>query len=261
MKIGIIGAGNLGSSLARGFLKSGAIDTNDLKISDIDEKKLNALASLGMKTTTDNKQLVEDSDVVFIAVKPGMMDSVLKETKNVSSNRLFVSVAAGVSTEFIEKRTKARVIRVMPNICGEVAEMASCYSLGRTAIPEDGELIEQLLNSIGTAFKVDEDLMETVTGLSGSGPAYFYFFMKGLQNAGVELGLPSDIALKLVAQTAKGAGEMAMIHGDLEKLIKNVCTPGGTTIEGIKMLEKGKVEESVGEAVKAATKRARELLR
>jgi pyrroline-5-carboxylate reductase len=262
MKVGIIGGGNLGSSLARGFLKSGALKTNEIIISDSDEEKLRELKKLGIQTTGDNKKLVKDCDTVFIAVKPDIVEFVLKEVEELSKGRLFISVAAGVSTKFIEARTGARVVRVMPNICGAVAEMASCFSLGRRATSEDEKVVERLLSSLGATFKVDEKLMDAVTGLSGSGPAYFYLFIKALQEAGVKLGLSSEVALKLAAQTAKGAGEMVLRTGaSPDDLIRQVCTPKGTTIEGIKVLENRKVAEAIKEAVKAAAKRARELSR
>jgi pyrroline-5-carboxylate reductase len=260
MKIGIIGGGNLGSSLARGLLKSGALKAKEIIVSDPDERKLKELENLGIKTTTDNRKLVKDCDVVFIAIKHGIMEAVLKEVEDISKDKLFVSMAAGVPIKFIEGHTKARIIRVMPNICGAVAEMASCFSFGRRATPNDGELVERLLGSMGATFKVEENLIDAVTGVSGSGPAYFYLFIKALQEVGVELGLSSEVALKLAAQTAKGAGGMLLATGvSPDDLIKQVCTPKGTTIEAIKVLENRKVAEAIKDAVKADVKRAKEL--
>lgn len=262
MKVGFIGCGNLGSSLIKGLLNTGALRAEELVASDVSDEKLGKLGKFGIETTTDSKKLVEHCDVIFIAVKPDVVESVLEETKESSKGKLFVSVAAGVSTKFIEARTRARVIRVMPNICGLVGEMASCFSLGTRASREDEELIEKLLAGMGMTFKVDEKLMNVVTGLSGSGPAYFYFIVQALQEAGVELGLSSEIALKLAAQTAKGAAEVILREGKtLEELTGMVCTPKGTTIEGIKVLEGRKVAGALRDAVKAAAKRAKELSR
>jgi len=262
MKVGFIGCGNLGSSLIKGLLNAGALRAEELVASDVSDEKLGELGKFGIETTTDSKKLVEHCDVIFIAVKPDIVESVLEETKKLSNGKLFVSVAAGVSTKFIEARTRARVIRVMPNICGLVGEMASCFSLGTRASGEDEELIEKLLADMGMTFKVDEKLMNVVTGLSGSGPAYFYFIVQALQEAGVELGLSSEIALKLAAQTAKGAGEVILREGKtLEELTGMVCTPKGTTIEGLKVLEKRKVADALRDAVKAAARRAKELSR
>ncbi len=262
MKVGFIGCGNLGSSLIKGILNAGALQAEEIVASDVSDEKLKELGKFGIETTTDNKKLVEHCDVIFIAVKPDIVESVLEETKEFSEGKLFVSVAAGVSTKFIEARTGARVIRVMPNICGLVGRMASCFSLGTRALREDGKLVEKLLAGMGTTFKVDEKLMNAVTGLSGSGPAYFYFIVQALQEAGVELGLSSEVALKLAAQTAKGAGEVILREGKtLEELIEMVCTPKGTTVEGLKVLEERKVADALRDAVKAAARRAKELSR
>jgi len=253
MKVGFIGCG---------ILNAGALQAEELVASDVSDEKLGELGKFGIETTTDNKKLVEHCDVIFIAVKPDIVESVLEGTKEFSGDKLFVSVAAGVSTKFVEARTRARVIRVMPNICGLVGEMTSCFSLGTGTSREDEELAERLLSAIGTTFKVDEKLMDAVTGLSGSGPAYFYFIVQALQEAGVELGLSKEIALKLAAQTAKGAGEVILREGKkLEELTGMVCTPKGTTIEGLKVLEERKVADALRDAVKAAARRAKELSR
>ena len=262
MKVGIIGCGNLGSSLIKGLLNVEALRSEEIMASDLREEKLSEFKKLGTATTTDNKKLVKLCETIFIAVKPDVVESVLNETREFSENKLFVSVAAGVSTKFIEARTKARVVRAMPNLCGAVGEMASCFSPGSRASREDEELVQNLLGSVGLTFKIDEKLMDAVTGLSGSGPAYFYFIMQALQEAGVELGISSEVALKLAAQTAKGAGE-TILRGEKtpQELTKQVCTPKGTTIEGLKVLEKRKVADALKDAVKAAARRAKELSR
>ena len=262
MKIGVIGCGNLGSSLVKGLLETKVLRAEEMIVSDIREENLTKLKNLGIETTSDNQKLVKRCDAVLIAVKPDIVESVLKKTEEVSEGKLFISVAAGVSTKFIEAMTRARVIRVIPNICGLVGEMASCFSLGTRASREDEELVEKLLAGVGTTFKVDEKLMDAVTGLSGSGPAYFYFIVKALQEAGIELGLSSEVALKLAAQTAKGAGE-TILRGEKtpEELMKMVCTPRGTAIEGLKVLEDQKVADALKNAVKAASRRAKELSR
>lgn len=262
MKIGVIGCGNLGGSLIKGFLKTGVVQPADILVSDLSEQRIKEVKRLGVQIAVDNRELVKGSDLIFIAVKPDIVELVLREIEKVSNDKLFVSVAAGVSTKFIEAKTKARVVRVMPNICGSVAEMASCFSLGKRATREDEKTLEKLLGNVGLTFKVDEELMDAVTGLSGSGPAYFYLIIKALQEAGVELGLSSEIALKLAAQTAKGAGEIILGTGEKpDDLIKMVCTPKGTTIEGIKVLEERKVADAIKAAVKASAKRAKELSR
>jgi pyrroline-5-carboxylate reductase len=258
MKIGIIGCGNLGGSLLKGLLKAGAVKADKIIAADVDGKKLEPLRKLGVETTSDNKKAA-DADVILIAVKPGLVGEALDELK-LSDDKLLISLSAGVTIKTLEGHTDARVIRVMPNICGLVAEMASCYSLGTKASKSDEEVVNKLLGSLGVTFNVEEGLMDAVTGLSGSGPAYFYTFIKALKEEGVRLGLPEDVALKLAAQTAKGAGETALSSGkDLGELTDMVCSPKGTTIEGLKVLENEKVAEALKNAMRAAVKRSREL--
>jgi pyrroline-5-carboxylate reductase len=261
MNIGLIGCANLGSSLLKGLLNAGTVKAGEVVVADIDEKKLGPLRKLSAETTKDNKKAAE-ADIIFIAVKPSLVGEILGEIREVSKGKLIVSVAAGVSTKFIEDRTDARVIRVMPNICALAVEMASCFCPGAKASREDEELVERLLDSLGTTFKVGEEMMDAVTGLSGSGPAYFYLAIKALKEAGIELGLSEDVALKLAAQTAKGAGEMVLRSGkSLDELTDMVCSPKGTTIEGLKVLKGRKVPEAFEEAAKAAVKRSKELSR
>lgn len=246
----------------KGFLRANSLKADEIIASDLDEGKLKELKGLGIEVTDDNKRVAERSDVIFIAVKPDIVGKVFDEIREFSGGKLLISVAAGVSTKSIEKRTDARVIRIMPNICSLVAEMASCFSLGSKASAKDREFVKRLLSSVGTTFEVEEGMMDAVTGLSGSGPAYFYLVIKALQEAGVELGMSKDVAFKLAAQTAKGAGKMALRSGkDLEELTRMVCSPKGTTIEGLKVLEKREVSKAFKDAVKAAAKRAKELSR
>lgn len=261
MKIGVIGCGNLGTSLIKGFLESGKAKPEEIIGSDPDEKKLKELEGLGIKITTDNGEAIEESDVTLIAVKPSLVDEVLSELE-ASRKKLIVSVAAGISTDFLEKHTDARVIRVMPNICGRVGEMASCYTLGSSATRDDEEIVRGLLSDLGVTFKIDEELMDVATGLSGSGPAFVFLMIQGLRDAGVELGLSEEVALKLAAQTVKGSGEMTLDSGEsLEELINMVSSPKGTTIEGVKVLKDQKTRQAFKEAVHAAVKRSKELSR
>ncbi|MEW6592744.1 MAG: pyrroline-5-carboxylate reductase [Candidatus Hadarchaeota archaeon] len=261
MKVGFIGAGKMGISLLKGMLKSIALEPSQVAVSETDPKKLDAVRALGIKAVRGNEALVKISDVVFISVKPKDVEAVLRETKTVSRGKLFISIAAGVSTRFIEERTYARVIRIMPNIAGSIGEMASCYCLGGCARASDGRLVERLLGSIGIAFKVKEPLMDAVTGLSGSGPAYVAHLIKAMAEAGEELGLHGAISLALASQTVKGAADLISMGMTPDELIQLVCTPKGTTIEGMKVLEERKVAEAIKKAVKASAARARELSR
>ena len=260
MRVGVLGAGKMGLSLAKGFLESGVLKPRQVTVSDVDKGELDAARVMGLGTTLDNVELVRAADVVIIAVKPKDVGAILEETKKASRGKLFVSMAAGRSTEFIESTTLARVVRVMPNICGAVGEMASCFSLGKRATRSDQKLVERLLGSVGVTFNVEERLMDAVTGVSGSGPAYFAYIIKAMAEAGEEMGLPKKISLALAAQTAKGTGKLLKSEAP-DELIQKVCTPRGTTIEGMKVLEERGVAEAVKDAAKASAKRAKELSR
>ncbi len=259
MKITIIGCGNLGESFLTGLIRSKTFNPAEITASDLDEEKLEKIRELEVKTTTDNKKAVEGSKVVFVAVKPSIVGKVI-ENLELTEDKLLISLAAGVSTDFLGKHTNARVVRVMPNICGRVAEMASGYTLGKNATEEDEKLVNEILSKMGETLKVNEDLMDIITGLSGSGPAYIFLVIKAMKDAGVENGLSESESTRLAAQTVKGSSELVLESKEnLEDLIDMVCSPKGTTIEGVKVLEDGKVEENIKKAVKAAKKRSKEL--
>lgn len=261
MKISVIGCGNLGESFIEGLLKSKSVEASEITASDPDETKLKELEKLGVATDIDNKKAAKESDTIFLAVKPGLVGEVLDELE-LTEDKLLVSLAAGVSTGFLEDHTKARVIRVMPNICGSVSEMASAYVPGKNATEEDEKLVENILGQMGKTQKVDESLMDAVTGLSGSGPAYIFLLIEALKEVGEELGLSEGEALNLAAQTVRGSGELVMDSDkSLEELVDMVCSPKGTTIEGVKVLKDREVQDAFKEAVRAASKRSKELSR
>jgi len=261
MKVGFIGAGRMGSALVRSFIDAGALKARDIVASDKDESKLRALANLGVTTTSNNREIAKKAEIIFLAVKPVEVPNVLDEIKDFVGEKLVVSIAAGITTKFIEgKLGKVRVVRVMPNMPCAVGEGATAYCLGKNAGKKDGEAVKKLFSSVGIAVELDEGLVDAATGLSGSGPAYFYLIIKALTDAGVKEGLPKDVAEKLAAQTAKGAGAMVLKGGKTpDELIDMVRSPGGTTAEGLKVMEERRVVEAMIEAVKAATKKAREL--
>ena len=260
--IGVIGFGRMGGALIKALLEAKISRMEQLIVSDSDAKRLKEAGALGIEVAKDNCEVARRSDILVIAVKPKDVDGVLKEIGDCVSGKLVVSIAAGVTTRFIEKRlrSKARVIRVMPNIACLMRQAASVYCLGRNATADDGKLVGKLFGGVGLAIQLPEELIDAVTGLSGSGPAFFFLAMKALAEAGVEEGIPKESAAKLAAQTAKGAGEMALRMGlSLDELIGMVASPGGTTERGLEALKNGKVAESFKEALKAATKRSREL--
>ncbi len=202
-------------------------------------------------------------NVLVLAVKPDQVAGVLAEQRgNFTNEHLLISIAAGVTVAKMEAALPAgaRVIRVMPNTPALVGEAAAAFALGKSATAADGELAKKLLSAVGIAFPVKETLLDAVTGLSGSGPAYVYQFIEALSDGGVATGLPRDIATKLAAQTVLGAAKMVLETGQHPGALKDqVTSPGGTTIEGLHELEKGKLRATVMSAVRAATEKSKKL--
>jgi pyrroline-5-carboxylate reductase len=258
VRVGFIGVGRMGAALLTGFLTKGLLSPMDVRAYD---KNLAALKSLNVTAEFSSFEVVEKSEAVFICVKPKDMDDVLDEIKDIAGSRLIISIVAGATLGTIESRLKeARVVRVMPNTPAMLYEMAAAYCLGSRATDEDDMFVGSLLNSVGVAYRVEEELMDAVTGLSGSGPAYVYYLIKAFVEAGVKEGLTEESALNLTLQTFRGATDMVISTGrSLDELIDEVRSPGGTTVEGLKALDECDVAGAVASAVKAAAKRSREL--
>lgn len=264
LSIGFLGAGKMATALAKGFLNAGLLDAGNLVASDPFAPAREAFErETGATVTEDNRVVLEKSRVIILAVKPGQVADMLREVQDtVSADHLFISIAAGVTTAKIESAlpTGARVIRVMPNTPALVGESASGYARGREATSADSELAGRLLGAVGVAFEVGEPLLDAVTGLSGSGPAYVYQIIEALSDGGVAAGLPRDTATKLAAQTLLGGARMVLETGIHPGQLKDMVTsPGGTTIEGIHALEQGGLRATLMNAVRAASDKSRQL--
>ena len=230
--------------------------------SDKNEKNLtNIKNQFKIKTTTNNNEAVKSSDIVFICVKPQDIDNVLYEIKGVVKNQLIVSIAAGIKIKHIEIILEnKRVIRVMPNINCLVGAAASGFSAGKYATKEDINVISKILNSAGVAFLLKEELLDVVGAISGSGPAFFAYFIKAFEESGVKNGLPKDIASKLSLQTALGTGKLLKEKNiSVDELIKMVASKKGITIEGLKVLKRHKVKNILIKTINAAIRRSKEL--
>src|SRR6266550_6636430 len=253
-KIGIIGAGKIGSAIVRGIISAGLVTKDQVMASDLSDALRQSIAKdLGIEVTPDNGKVCDFADSVILAVKPQIVDSVLKEVaKKLGKAKLLVSVAAGVPLSRLEANLTqgARVVRVMPNIPCVVGAGASGYAGGAHATAADLEKIGAILNSFGIGVTVEEKYLDAVTGLSGSGPAYVFLFMEALADGGVQMGLTRDVALKLAMQTVYGAARMA-IDGNkhLAELKDEVTSPGGTTIAGLYALEQKGFRGTVMDAV------------
>ncbi|TFG92889.1 MAG: pyrroline-5-carboxylate reductase [Syntrophobacterales bacterium] len=262
-KICVIGAGNMGEALAGGIIVSGLARAEDITVHDIRKERLDHFRdTLHVGVSEDLGSAVEGSATVILAVKPQNMEEVLKSMVDAAAGRLIISIAAGVTLGFLEERLgkEARVIRVMPNTPALIGEGAAALAGGRNTTESDIATARRIFDSVGMTVVVEEKLIDAVTGLSGSGPAYGFSIIDALAQAGVSQGLEADTALKLAAQTMLGAAKLCL-RGDRTpaQLTDMVASPGGTTIEGIKALRAGKIEETLAAAVEAATRRSKEL--
>jgi pyrroline-5-carboxylate reductase len=263
-KIGFVGAGQMATALAKGFVRAELTGGDLLLAADpVAEMAARFAEATGASVANDNLELVERADVVFLAVKPQVMRSVLEEIgPALTSEKLVVSIAAGVPIKKMAAALggQARLVRVMPNTPCLVGRGACGFCLGPGATEPDAALVESLLSSVGIAYRVPEQLIDTVTGLSGSGPAFVYTIIEALSDGGVRMGLPRNIATALAAQTVAGAAEMVLSTGEHTGTLKDrVTSPGGTTIAGIQVLEEGGLRAALMGAVEAATQRSREL--
>jgi len=264
-KIGIIGAGQMGEALIRGMLKCKVISSEQISTSDKNKKRLEEIRKkYRIRAYTDNSRMAEGSDILILSVKPRDMVDVLTGISSALRERtLLISIAAGVRVKLIHNvlGRQARVIRIMPNIAVLAGQGISALFFGPGADKEDEAVALQIFGSVGkTVLLKDEALMDAVTGLSGSGPAYIFLILEALSDAGVRMGLGREAATSMAIQTALGSAILALTTGkSLSELKEMVTSPGGTTLEGLKELEKRGVRAAFMEAVEAATLRARKL--
>jgi len=253
----------MGEALAAGIISSGLVQPGDITIHDIvDEKLVSFRKKYNVNVSDDISGTVETSDIVILAVKPHHMEEVLANIARSAGDCLFISVAAGLPLGFIEEHLGGapRAVRVMPNTPALIGEGATALAAGTNATEDDIETARRIFDSVGITVVVEEDLIDAVTGLSGSGPAYGFIIIDALAKAGAKEGLEESTALKLAAQTMLGAARLCLA-GDKtpDQLTDMVTSPGGTTIEGIKALKAGKISEILAAAVEAATRRSKEL--
>ncbi len=263
--VGFVGAGNMATALIKGLLAAGVHTPDEIVASDIDGTKLAGLRRrFKIATSADNLMLVRRSRVVVLAVKPQIIDGVLAQLRPaVTPRKLFVSIAAGVSTGRLEQGlgSDARVLRVMPNTPALLGQGMSVLVRGRHASLRDERTGSRLLRAVGDVVAVSEErLLDPVTGLSGSGPAYVYLFAEGLIAGGIAAGLAPDLATRLAYQTLAGAAAMLRETGETPEALRAMVTsPGGTTFAGLGVLQERGFRDALVAAVVAATRRAEEL--
>lgn len=264
-KLTLLGAGKLGEALISGLIKNSPLKKEDIRLTVGRQESCERVKTkLDMEPTLDNKSAVSGADIIVIAVKPQKMDTILDEiSEAVNENQLIVSVAASISTSFINKRLKCKspVVRAMPNTPMILGAGMTGLCGGEYARKEHLELAEQIFNCVGKSVFLDESLMDGVTALSASGPAYLYVVIESLAEAGVKLGIPRDTSTLLAAQTMYGASKMVLESKAHPALLKDmVTTPAGCTIDGLLELEEGKLRVTMIKAVVTAAKRASELV-
>jgi pyrroline-5-carboxylate reductase len=264
IKVGFLGAGNMAEAVIRGLIRANALPVENILASDNREDRLSQLASeLSIRIFDDNAALVDEADIIVLAVKPQILPDVLVETSHrVTEHKLLISMAAGVTIDEIAERVKfnTRIVRTMPNICALVGEAATALSAGAHVREGDVGYAKTIFGVAGLVIDIDESLMDAVTGLSGSGPAYLFLIIDALADAGVKVGLTRDDALKLAAQTVKGSADMLLKTREHPGRLKDMVTsPGGTAIAGVATLEAGGLRTTLINAVEAATRRAKEL--
>ena len=264
LTIGFLGSGKMATALAKGIISAGLVKPARIRASDPVPAAQKAFSQeTGASISDHNLNVVRFANVLILAVKPVNIVPLLEEIRPaITPGHLLISIAAGIPIAKLEDALPAgtRVVRVMPNTPALVGASASAYALGKSATPADDALTQKLLSAVGVAFQVKEYLLDAVTGLSGSGPAYVYLMIEALSDGGVAAGLPRDVATRLAAQTVFGSAKMVLETGQHPAALKDmVASPGGTTVEGLHELEKGGLRGILMNAVRAAAEKSRKL--
>ncbi len=265
--IAIVGLGKIGGTLASGLIRNRVVPKENVQGSTAHEETAReARERYGIVVTTDNAALVQGKDIIILAVKPQNMPRVLEEIQgHVTPEQLVITLAAAITTHFVEDNLNGAisVVRAMPNTPCLVSQGMTVLCPGRYATPEHVEMAKQIFSAVGQVAVIDnEELMDAVTGLSGSGPAYCYIMIESLAEGGVKVGLPRELATLLAAQTMLGAAQMVLETGEHPAKLKDaVTTPAGTTVDGLLELEAGGVRVSLIKAVDRATQKSKELSR
>lgn len=267
-KIGLIGCGNMGQAMLYGLISSGRANVDNLMCSDISPDKISDISNKypGIRVTNNNREVIRQSDIIILSVKPQDIEKLLLEVRGeLSEDKLLISVAAGITTSFVENilGKKIPVIRCMPNICATVRKSVSAIIAGRHVADEHLLIAKGIFESVGKVIEVKrEELMDIVTAVSGAGPAYIFYFVESLIDAAKQLGLDFETAKNLVYQTLSGASEMlANSNNGADVLRLKVTSPKGVTEQAIKYWDESNFKQIVVEALKKAKIRAEELKR
>jgi pyrroline-5-carboxylate reductase len=267
IRVGVIGVGKMGEAIVKGLLASRRFRPADVRVADKDTARSGYVSeTYGVAAEASNRDLVKKVDVCVLAVKPQDIETAIEGIRGVVPKQcLIVSIVAGITTGWLQDRLGqgTKVVRAMPNAAALVGMAATGLVCGAEVTPKDAERARSIFDCLGTTILVrDEDHLNVITGLSGSGPAYVFLLLEALVDAGVYLGLSREVSVALCAKTLQGAAEMAVRLETPVPLLKEMVTsPGGTTMAGLRVLEEGKFRGTVLAAVEAATRRSRELAR
>lgn len=261
-KIGFIGCGNMGGAILSGALESGVLPRENVNVYDIHPAVLQQLSPQGVHIASSNKEVCVKSDLIILCTKPQQAEEALASCGDKLSNKGLVSIAAGVTTERLQNMTKGtpRILRTMPNTPAMVFEAATALCSNTTLTADESQSVVELFSSIGVVEWIPEQLIDTVCGLSGGGPAYVAMFIESLADGGVKNGLSRETAYRLAAQTCMGSAKMILETGIHPGALKDMVTsPGGTTIEGIGVLEKGGLRHAIIDCITVATAKSSQL--
>ena len=263
LKVGFIGAGNMGSAIMKGILNSELSQNMEVSAVDPDSEKLQKLAESGVNACASGLEVMQNCKYVFLAVKPQMFEQVLDQIKDgTTEETVFVSIAAGITAEYIRSKTlpNAKVILVMPNTPLLLGVGASALAKAEPTTEEEFNTVCSIFNACGISAQLPENKMKEIIAINGSSPAFIYLFAKAFIDYAQKEGIAQEVSLPLFAQSLIGSAKMLTDSGySVEELIKMVSSPGGTTLAGLDELYQGKLEETVDKACTACTKRAYEL--
>jgi pyrroline-5-carboxylate reductase len=262
-KLCVIGLGKMGSTLVKGLIQTKTLKREQIIGTDLFEYDSERNSNYcDIKTISDNAKAVKESDIVLLAVKPQVIDKVLEEISPFCEDKIVISIAAGVSLRHLDKAlpTSSKIIRAMPNTPILVGEGVIAISKKKNVHENDLRTVKEILESVGKVYLVEEDIMDAITALSGSGPAYVYMMIEALSDGGVLMGLPRELSTEFAARTLLGAARMVLETGKHPGELKDMVTsPGGTAIKGIEVLESHGLRGILMDAVKEATIRSKEL--
>jgi len=262
--IGLVGGGQMGEALVRGVIESGLLQADKIVVAEPFAERREFLETTYRITTTEScDELAGNCTIVILAIKPQIMDPVLSQYRDcLGSNHLVISIAAGVTIRQLESGlgNSMRIIRVMPNTPALVLAGASALSGNHNVTEMDMDMGLQIFSAVGTCVEVPENMLDAVTGLSGSGPGYVFTFLEAMIDGGVLAGIPRPVAEQLAVQTLYGSAKLALETGEPAAILKGrVTSPGGTTITGLQVMEEAGLRGTVMTAVEAASERSREL--